>query len=1087
MQSVLKSCEPREEILRGTFNPEVFTASLGPVLEYYRSGRKGIDEVYTDAEVFFKEATFPTQGLRTTLSEVFARLAGDVSVPAIHRLETAFGGGKTHTLIACTHIAYKGRDLTSLTTDLIDAGLLPDPGTVAVVGIAGDQIPVHRPQGDVLVPYTLWGEIAHQVGGEALYNEVRSEATSHAAPGEIYFKKVFGGRKVLIMLDELAQYAARLEAARSDGASQLAAFLMSLHGFARTNPGISVVLTLASASDAFSKQTERLVELVSNVRGEETSTGDALGIGEQAVRSVASVVARDAVQVTPVLGNEISAVLAKRLFKSIDTAAARRTAELYMEMYERNAELLPDLATDANSRDRMVVNYPFHPTLVDFLNHKLAEAENFQGTRGVLRVLALAVRSLWQKQQAVPMIHACHLDMRSDRVVNEILGRTSSSDLLAALNADIGSVDTGQLEGGASNAELADGRNPHPEGFPLYEYSWKTVFLHSLVGRAQGVTSNIFGLTETEALYAVSFPGLTPPQVRTALEEISRRAFYLRFTDGKYYASDDPTINSVLARIRNTVRGQEIKDLIDQTTGKIVQGGTGGLLVESLTSEPEHIPDGKGRPILGVVAVDAGTLDVEKMITTVGFNRPRMEQNTVLLLVPITVSVKGDQEQSTLTMTGVQVNRRDEARQRIERIAREVRALRALMSDPQKYGITPRQLQDPEFQKMRSEREQALHTAVSSAYTRLFFPSASGVIVEREIRTAGGEGGAPFVQSIRELLIHEGELLTGSNVTRSDVMNVASLIFRDADAITIKELRQRFLSYRGWPMPENTNVLEPIIRAGASQGAWYVYRMAHGSDSRPDEMYGEEIHVPMNVNLMQGDYSLVSPQGARQRSWLEEPGVSVEEVKREIIAALNQSGACTVREVREVIEGKYGELPSTQVESAASALVRGGRLMTYQGEKDQTEQPELMSGASALMHVVDSEDVLITPQQASANGWITSTPERLVLSGEEGVAVLGGLIPRLGSLYNRGAVTTIDSMGIGEIALRGGGTLAVNLHNVSPESMQSLGEFFEVLGAVIVQGELRDTYLSINEPDDDCRFVAEINTSRSERSSDEEE
>lgn len=1085
MRSVLQTCEPREEILRGTFNPEVFTASLGPILEYYRSGKKGIDEVYVDAKTFFNEATFPTQGLKTTLGEVFARIAGDVSVPAIHRLETAFGGGKTHTLIACAHIANKGKELAPLTGQLLDASLLPEPGSVAVVGIAGDQIPVHRPHGDALVPYTLWGEIAYQVGGDELYNEVRSEATSHAAPGEIYFKKVFGDRKVLVMLDELAQYAARLEAARPDGASQLAAFLMSLHGYARTNPGIAVVLTLASAADAFSRQTERLAELISNVRGEDVSEDDALGIGEQAIRSVASVVARDAVQVTPVLGNEISAVLAKRLFKSIDGEAAKRTADLYMEMYERNAELLPDLATDVNSRERMIANYPFHPTLVDFLNHKLAEAENFQGTRGVLRVLALAVRGLWQKQQAVPMIHACHLDMRSARVANEILGRTSSSDLLAALSADIGGVDTGQLDSGTSNAELADGRNPHPEGFPLYEYTWKTVFLHSLVGRAQGVTSNIFGLTEAEALYAVSFPGLTPPQVLTALEEIPRTAFYLRFTDGKYYAHDDPTINSVLARIRKTVRTQEIRDLIDQTTSKILQGGTGGLLVESLVSEPEHIPDKKGRPVLGVVAIGAGTIDVDEMMTTVGFNRPRMEQNTVLILAPITVSVKGDQEQSTLTMTGVQGNRRDEVRQRIERIAREVRALRALASDPQKYGITPRQLQDSEFQKMRSEREQALQTAVAGAYTRLFFPSAMGGIAEREIRTAGGEGGAPFVQTIRELLIEEGELLTANNTTRSDVMNMANLIFNGADAITVKDLRERFLSFRSWPMLESLNALEPIIRAGASQGAWYVYKMAHGSDSRPDELYGEDNDIPMNVNLMQGDYSLVSPQGARQRGWLEPPGVSTEELERDIVTVLEQSGTCTVQEVREVLQDKYRELPAAQVDSAVSGLVRRGRLLTYQGTKDQTERPELVSGASALMHVAHAEDVLVTPQQAAAKGWTTSTSEELLLSGREGASVLGSIIPRLGSLYNRGAVTTIDSMGIGEIALRGGGTLTVNLYDVSPEAMKSLGEFFEVLGAVIAQGELKATFLSIKEPDDDCRFVVEVKKVQDERRSDE--
>lgn len=69
MLSVLETCKPRPELVRGTLNPEVFTAALGPVLDYYRTRRKGVDDVYTDAETFFRDATCPTQGLRTTLSE----------------------------------------------------------------------------------------------------------------------------------------------------------------------------------------------------------------------------------------------------------------------------------------------------------------------------------------------------------------------------------------------------------------------------------------------------------------------------------------------------------------------------------------------------------------------------------------------------------------------------------------------------------------------------------------------------------------------------------------------------------------------------------------------------------------------------------------------------------------------------------------------------------------------------------------------------------------------------------------------------------------------------------------------------------
>ncbi len=176
-------------------------------------------------------------------------------------------------------------------------------------------------------------------------------------------------------------------------------------------------------------------------------------------------------------------------------------------MYTKNAGLLPDVATRKDFGERLVASYPFHPTLADFLNNKLSTAENFQGVaRRRPRVLALALRSLWREKSEIPMIHACHLDMRDPATANELLGRTGSSDLFPVLNADIGGPDSDQLETGASNAREADEANPHPLGFPMYEYTWKTIFLHSLVGREGGLASPVFGLTEQGSTFQHLLP-----------------------------------------------------------------------------------------------------------------------------------------------------------------------------------------------------------------------------------------------------------------------------------------------------------------------------------------------------------------------------------------------------------------------------------------------------------------------------------------------------------------------------------------------------------------------------------------------------
>jgi hypothetical protein len=115
------------------------------------------------------------------------------------------------------------------------------------------------------------------------------------------------------------------------------------------------------------------------------------------------------------------------------------------------------------------------------------------------------------------------------------------------------------------------------------------VFLHSLVGRAEGLGSNLFGITEREALFEVAFPGMTPPQVETALGEIDNSAYFLRFRQGRYYASLEPSIPRALAGIRNDLRLEEVWSLLDATARKVVDKRIPNFHVEHDVSAPEHV------------------------------------------------------------------------------------------------------------------------------------------------------------------------------------------------------------------------------------------------------------------------------------------------------------------------------------------------------------------------------------------------------------------------------------------------------------------------------------------------------------------
>ena len=306
------------------------------------------------------------------------------------------------------------------------------------------------------------------------------------------------------------------------------------------------------------------------------------------------------------------------------------------------------------------------------------------------------------------------------------------------------------------------------------------------MGRAEGLGSNLFGLTEKDALFEVAFPGMTPPQVETALHEIDNSAYYLRFRQGRYFASLEPSVPRALAGIREGLRGERIWSLLDATARKVVDKRTPNVHVEHDVTAPEHIPDRTNKPVLALVALGAEELDVEACVTTVGPNHPRTQQNLVFLLVPETVLVRGEPSHDE------RILRAQEMRNHLEDLARTVLAMRQLKDRPENHGITAPMLQEQDFETSLREREHALVTTVTQAYNRLWFPSAAGQLVGHEIRTAGGEGGAPVIETIRSTLRDAGELITPDKATTQETLiSLATLFFEVSQTPTLEKLRER--------------------------------------------------------------------------------------------------------------------------------------------------------------------------------------------------------------------------------------------------------------------------------------------------------
>ncbi len=166
--TIFDLCTPRQDVLQGTISESDFAADLAQVL------RGDAPDEYKDPVKFFAN-THPTRGLKDLLRNVCLRLAASPhQVASIFRLDTNYGGGKTHALIALTH-AVAGMEGVNNVAEFVDPALLPK-GKVRIAAFDGENAdPLNgRPLEPGLRAYTPWGEIAYRLAGRQGYEQVRA-------------------------------------------------------------------------------------------------------------------------------------------------------------------------------------------------------------------------------------------------------------------------------------------------------------------------------------------------------------------------------------------------------------------------------------------------------------------------------------------------------------------------------------------------------------------------------------------------------------------------------------------------------------------------------------------------------------------------------------------------------------------------------------------------------------------------------------------------------------------------------------------------------------------------------------------------
>lgn len=515
---------PHDDVARGNFRAAEFAADLAMV------ARGEGDLEYTDPAEFFRR-TFLTGGLSDLITRAVKRLSGDMNASPVINLQTNFGGGKTHSMLALWHLA-SGRPVTDYSQEIQDLlGPIRLDRPIRRVALVGNHIEPSgiKPKPDGTKINTLWGELAWQLGGREAYEIVAEADRTSTNPGDSLRELLLKYAPAVILIDEWVAYARQLY-----GRDDLAGgtfdtqftFAQLLTETAKAVPGALVVISIPASArdtdgDGFISEEE--------VGGEN---------GREALRRLQNIVRRVADQWKAANPEESFEIVKRRLFTTPDGQALAQisaTANAVVKFYRQHHAEFPNEVTENDYLDRIRATYPIHPELFDRLYQEWSTLERFQRTRGVLRLMNTIVGSLWRSNDTAPLIMPGSVPLRDPEVMTEIT-QYLEDQWKVIIDTDVDGANAVPSQVDRDNPDLLGKRF-------ITQRLARTVF----VGATPTLNSAHKGLNKQRVFLGAALPGDVPGNFYSALNQLGDRATYF-YSSGEQFWFDTQANTTRTAR-----------------------------------------------------------------------------------------------------------------------------------------------------------------------------------------------------------------------------------------------------------------------------------------------------------------------------------------------------------------------------------------------------------------------------------------------------------------------------------------------------------------------------------------------------------
>ncbi|MCE8012942.1 ATP-binding protein [Billgrantia desiderata] len=597
---------PHKDVLEGTFKQAEFAADITQV------ATGTAQEEYQDAEKFFAR-TYITEGMRLLLISVAQRLAGKGGDPVV-QLQTAFGGGKTHTMLAVYHLAARKAStdkLMGIPPILDEAGIheLPHARVAVIDGIklSPSQASQYGPQ----KVNTLWGELAWQLLGEDGYAMVVESDRTGTSPGKEVLKQLLEkASPCVVLIDELVAFIRQLELGKSYPAGTYDSNISFIQALTEALKAVPNAILLASLPES------------------ELEVGGTMG--QQALNTLEKYFARVESVWKPVGTEEAFEIVRRRLFDHPgDRAEVEGICRQFSDFYRQHAVKFPTETQSNEYFERLCRSYPIHPEVFDRLYEDWSTLDKFQRTRGVLQFMAIVIHRLWVSENRDALIMPGSLPLEDSNVRHKSIHY---------LPQGWEPVIEREVDGARSATLDLDSRVALFGGVQAARRTARTVFLGSAPSNSNQTAR---GTKQERILLGAVQPGQPVGIFEDVLKRLRDRLHYLYSEQDRFWFDTKPNLRREMeSRKQNIDENDALVPLLRDRTNRLMGRNHHFAGIHVFTPSGD-VPDDYGNgPRLVVLPTQAAFSRTEanlacKFAEEILRNRgeqPRQKQNRLIFL-----------------------------------------------------------------------------------------------------------------------------------------------------------------------------------------------------------------------------------------------------------------------------------------------------------------------------------------------------------------------------------------------------------------------------------------------------------------------